>query len=386
MKPLSIYIHIPFCQSKCFYCDFLSAKATSDQEMTDYVAALIYEIEMEAPKYRDYEVQTVFFGGGTPSILPGDMIMAILCKLQKAFTFSPTKQPEITIEINPGTITGVILSKYKAAGINRLSFGLQSANAKELKRLGRIHNYGEFLSTYKKARELGFQNINIDLIQAIPGQTFRSWKKTLKKAARLKPEHISAYSIIIEPGTIFGDKYADGQPEAYEIADEKTDRQIYHYTKKYLEKKNNIRYEISNYARPGYECRHNLTYWRRNDFLGFGLGASSLIGNKRWKNISELKSYIMIYLGGKQPEKEELQVLSLKDQIEEYMFLGLRVTEGVNICHFEKTFKQDIYDFYGPLLQKLKEQKLISISDNNITLTSYGIDISNYVLAQFLLK
>ncbi|MCL2717899.1 MAG: radical SAM family heme chaperone HemW [Lachnospiraceae bacterium] len=410
MKPLSIYIHIPFCKSKCHYCDFLSAPVSSKTEQADYTKALLQEIEIEALAYQDYQVKTVFIGGGTPSILPAENIEAILCKLKSSFNFAANDDTEITIEINPGTITGVILSKYRAAGINRLSFGLQSANNNELKLLGRIHTYDEFLSTYNEARNLGFQNINIDLISAIPGQSFSSWKQTLEKVSGLLPEHISAYSLIIEPGTSFHEIYAGGNDKAREIVGEEQERQIYHYTKSYLEAKNNSRYEISNYAKPGYECKHNLTYWRRGDYVGFGLGASSLIDNKRWSNISDLKSYIMIYQnkqvapGGDDSKKidsqfslndsnnssfllsgckEKLQVLSLKEQIEEYMFLGLRLTEGVNKKHFKKTFGHEINEFYESVLLKLKEQKLIEVGEY-ITLTAYGVDVSNYVLAEFL--
>lgn len=396
MKPLSIYIHIPFCQSKCYYCDFLSAQS-SEEEQADYIESLLHEIEIEAPSYRDYEVRTIFIGGGTPSVLPAENIVEILCKLKTLFQFSAIISPEISIEINPGKITSDMLSQYRGAGINRLSFGLQSTFDEELKMLGRIHTYQEFLSTYQNARNLGFDNINIDLISSIPNQSITSWKDTLRRVILLEPEHISAYGLIIEPGTPFHEKYGLKKSDAIESAEEEQESEIYHATKSVLESNNNMRYEISNYARPGYECRHNLTYWRRGDYVGFGLGASSLIDNKRWSNIVHLKSYITIYQGKCRPladnktlknvkptVKEKLQVLSIKAQIEEFMFLGLRLTEGIHLTSFKKIFGRDINEYYAPILFKLKEQKLIHIDEKTIALTPYGIDVSNYVLAHFL--
>ena len=347
--------------------------------MADYAAALLCEIEMEAPAYDDYEVRTVFFGGGTPSVLAAEDVERILCKLREMFHFAGNNEVEITIEVNPGTITGVVLKKYQEIGINRISFGLQSAHDDELKLLGRIHTYGEFLSLYQEARALGFGNLNIDLISALPNQSFASFKETLRRVTSLKPEHISAYSLIIEPNTPFYEKYAFMATEAGQMAAEEKERKIYYHTKSYLESKNIMRYEISNYAKPGFECQHNLTYWRRGDYVGFGLGAASLVDNKRWSNSSDLKMYNL----ARTSLKEKLQVLSLKEQMEEFMFLGLRLTEGININHFKNIFAQDINECYGSVLLKLKEQNLIQISDH-IILTGYGVDVSNYVFTQFL--
>jgi len=398
MKPISIYIHIPFCKSKCYYCDFLSAVPQVGEEQSNYVAALLREIEIEADAYQDYEVQTIFIGGGTPSVLSVEEIEAILCKLKKTFNLKSENDIEITIEINPGTVTSVILSKYKELGINRLSFGLQSTKNKELRILGRIHSFEEFLSTYHEARKIGFTNINIDLISAVPGQSKLSWQETLKIVTDLNPEHISAYGLIFEPETRFYEKYVSRKNEADEIVDEETERQIYHYTKEFLESKNYTRYEISNYSRPGYECKHNMVYWKRGDYVGFGLGAASLVNNKRWKNITDLESYIMIYQSDKNDRgeentsrlqkksniKEKTQVLSLREQIEEFMFLGLRLTEGVNRVHFKELFGKDVDEIYGTTLEKLEAQKLL-FNGSNISLKSFGVDISNYVMAEFLL-
>jgi len=398
MKPLSIYIHIPFCKSKCYYCDFLSAVPHSNEEQSNYVTALLREIEIEAVAYQDYEIRTIFIGGGTPSVLSVEELEVILCKLKKTFIFASEADIEVTIEINPGTVTSVILSKYKELGINRLSFGLQSTKNKELRILGRIHSFEEFLSTYHEARKIGFKNINIDLISAVPEQSLTSWQETLSIISTLNPEHISAYSLIIEPGTAFYEKYVSRNGKAIEIADEETERQIYHYTKEYLETNNYKRYEISNYSKPGYECKHNIVYWRRGDYVGFGLGAASMVSNKRWSNITDIESYIMIYQNeeinksGKNTSilkknasaKEKTQLLSLREQIAEFMFLGLRLTEGVNRVRFKELFGKDIDEIYGTTLEKLEAGQLIN-NGCNVSLTSYGVDVSNYVMAEFLL-
>lgn len=389
MKRLSIYIHVPFCKSKCYYCDFLSVDTASEEEKISYTAALLNEIELEAVHYYDYEVSTVFIGGGTPSVLPYDCVEAIMRKLREHYRFSDSKKnyPEVTIEVNPGTITGDIFYRYRDAGINRLSIGLQSANESELRMLGRSHTFEEFLLAYHDARGSGFTNINIDLISSLPSQSLESWNNTLNKVISLNPEHISVYGLIAEAGTLFYEKYFAAISKNNEAAEEEMDRLIYYHTKDVLQENNYIRYEISNHAKPGYECRHNLMYWKRGDYAGFGLGASSMVNNRRWSNISDLKSYIMIYSdSGKDislSAKEKCVDLSLNEQIEEYMFLNLRLTEGVNKESFRRIFNQDIDDVYSVVLEKLSGQKLININ-SHISLTTYGIDISNYVLAQFL--
>jgi len=405
MKPLSIYVHIPFCRAKCNYCDFLSFTFAPEAVQRDYVKALLLEIEIEAAAYRDYEVRTVFIGGGTPSLLSVEDIKAIISKLRKCYCFADDIEPEITIEVNPGTVTDDILCCYRELGINRLSFGVQSADDNELKLLGRIHTFEEFLGGYHSARKHGFNNINVDIIFSLPSQTLSSWTNTIEQIVKLEPEHISAYSLIIEPDTPFYDLYSVDACKGSEIIDDETDRDIYRFTKGFLNEYNYTRYEISNYAKNGYECMHNITYWRRGDYVGFGLGAASMINNTRWSNIGDLKSYIMIYLNeggfesafldknydeskiGKQNQgtKIKLHALSLKEQIEEYLFLGLRLTDGVNLVQFKSTFNNDLFYFYKDILNELKENKLINI-DNTVTLTDYGIDISNYVMSRFLFE
>lgn len=275
MKNLSIYIHIPFCVRKCLYCDFLSGPAC-DGEMESYVNLLLREIEKQSIFYGDHRVVSIFLGGGTPSLLPARETGRILRQVRECFYVA--EDAEITIECNPGTVTAEKLENYITYGINRFSIGLQSTDDGELARIGRIHNYRDFLETYEMARKAGFGNINIDLMAGLPGQGIASYRKTLERVVALSPEHISAYSLILEEGTPL---YVN--QKSYTFPDEDEDREMYELTGTVLGQAGFHRYEISNYAREGRECRHNKVYWRRGDYVGFGLGASSMIRNVRWK-------------------------------------------------------------------------------------------------------
>lgn len=363
MRPLEIYIHIPFCIKKCNYCDFLSAPSTG-KERESYVKSLCRKIRSYVRLAGAYHVVSIFIGGGTPSILEPGQIKAILGTVREVFLVE--KDAEITIEMNPGTVTREKLTAYKTSGVTRLSIGLQSADNKELEILGRIHTYEEFLETYQMAREEGFSNINIDLISAIPCQTVASWEKTLRTAAELGPEHISAYSLIIEEGTPFYDRYGGGM-HAGELPGEEEERLMYQNTRRLLERYGYRRYEISNYAKPGYECRHNLGYWSRTEYLGIGTGAASLIENRRWTE------------GG------QIQALSIQEQMEEFMFLGLRKMKGVSKEQFKDTFGHSAEEIYGAVLKEMKEKKLLEEREGYVRLTEKGIDISNYVMSEFLL-
>lgn len=389
MKNLSIYIHIPFCIKKCKYCDFLSYPAR-EGEREAYVTLLLTEVEKQSIFYDGYKVISVFIGGGTPSVLEGKAIEAILCKLKEKFNF--IKNPEITIEVNPGTVTEDKLRSYLESGINRLSIGLQTADDNELRILGRIHDYRTFLDTYGLARKIGFRNINIDLISAIPGQTYSSYRETLSKTLALEPEHISAYSLILEEGTWF---YEHGAELTFPTEEE--DRRLYELTGEILSEYNYIRYEISNYAKEGYECIHNKTYWLRGSYVGFGLGAASLVDEVRWNNKRTMKEYEEAL--HKQPEQpicpdglpqararfgEDVQCLTIDEQMEEFMFLGLRLTEGVEKKVFEKKFGVSMEEIYGKTLEKLQREALIAV-DERIRLTPYGVDVSNYVMSELLL-
>lgn len=385
MFPLEIYIHIPFCVKKCAYCDFLSAPST-EEERERYVNLLCEEIAASSVWAKEYEVVTVFFGGGTPSILKGEQIERILKVLRESFVIA--ENAEITLEMNPGTVTGEKLEIYKRAGINRLSIGLQSVHNEELKMLGRIHTYEEFLESYHMAREAGFDNMNVDLISAIPGQTVESWRKTLSTILELKPEHISAYSLILEPGTPFYELYAKENDKVEKLLpDEDAERQMYRQTRVMLKEAGYERYEISNYSRSGYECRHNLGYWNRVPYLGFGIGAASLVPQEmsvkgkmcRYSNPDNIEEYQKCFL-----DKFKGEPLEREDEMEEFMFLGLRKTSGVLKGQFRSCFQTGIEEVYGGQLEKLKNFRLIEENEERIWLTERGIDVSNMVFVEFM--
>ena len=397
-KPLGIYVHIPFCIQKCLYCDFLSAPS-DDATRESYVNALLAEIDAQAPLYKGFQVHTVFFGGGTPSLLMPEQTAAILERLYQRFSFLPEKEMEITLEANPGTLTEEKLRAWRKAGVNRLSIGLQSAHDEELKSLGRIHTRKEFLWGYEAARRAGFSNLNIDLMSALPGQSVESWMDTLESVVELKPEHISAYSLIIEEGTPFYDWYGpqDAASEKRQmekrkpLPSEEEDRLMYERTGEYLAKGGYGRYEISNYALPGFACRHNLAYWERTDYAGFGLGAASLRENVRWSNTAELAEYLAHagQTGEETRIKKEMTRLSIQDQMEEFMFLGLRKTEGVSASTFERLYGKPLEAVYEEPVERLIREGLLlryQKEDGSVffRLSDKGIDVSNYALAMFL--
>lgn len=393
-KDLRLYIHVPFCVKKCYYCDFLSGP-TNKEGIRNYFNALYKEIRSYKGRTEKYTVSSVFIGGGTPSSVDSEYIVRTIKELKDVFEII---DPEITIEINPGTVDRMKLIEYKNAGINRISFGLQSTDDYELKLLGRIHSYGQFVENYNLARDIGFNNINIDLMSALPGQGLNTWEKTLQRIVNLKSDHISAYSLIIEEGTPFYNLYGPDGTNKDLLPDEDTDRLIYKSTKDMLESFGYKRYEISNYAREGYECSHNLAYWDGTDYLGIGLGSSSLIFNTRFHNTNNMKEYIVLInkhdihdiqdknlLYNTFGIREEIITLTKNDQIEEFMFLGLRKTAGVSKDEFFKRFDISIEDIYGNTLIELKNNCLLDIDNDKVWLTDYGIDISNRVLAEFLL-
>ena len=372
-KQLELYIHIPFCIRKCQYCDFLSGP--SDRKTRDrYMDALQKEIQA-VRDVEAYEIVSVFIGGGTPSVLEAGAIASLMDTVRKKFALRD--DIEITIEANPGTVDREKLSVFRRAGINRLSLGLQSTDPAELKMLGRIHTYEEFLQSYRMARAAGFDNINIDLMFAVPGQTEEAWKQHLREVAELEPEHISAYSLIIEEGTPFAEKELD-------LPDEDTEYQMYEDTAEILKEYGYHQYEISNYAKKGYECRHNAGYWKRTEYLGLGLGASSLYGGLRFFNTRDMQEYLRF---SDQAEKirKEVTRLGRKDEIEEFMYLGLRMTEGVSEEDFEEKFGEKLENIYAPVLQKYKETGFLEYTGTNWRFTRKGIHVSNHILADFLL-
>ena len=372
-SPVEIYIHIPFCIRKCDYCDFLSGPS-GPKEQADYVQALLREIQaVEEGEGRS--VSSIFIGGGTPSVLDERLLGDILKEIRNRFKIE--EDAEITIEVNPGTANIGKLQAYREMGINRLSIGLQSPEDRELKILGRIHNYGQFLETYQEARIVGFDNINIDLMSAIPDQTYEGWVKNLRTVAELEPEHISAYSLIVEEGTPFAARKLN-------LPDEDTEYNMYEATAQILKEYGFEQYEISNYARKGRECRHNVGYWTRQDYLGFGLGASSLYGKERFANTTDMKKYLE---NSRNPEKirEKEPSLTREDEMAEFMFLGLRMTKGISKADFQKCFGCTIESVYGEVLEKYESMGLLLEQDGRIFLSREGIHVSNSIMAEFLL-
>ena len=391
MNNLEIYIHIPFCIKKCSYCDFLSFPA-SDDEKERYVSALCAEIKNAKAQYGDLNITTVYMGGGTPSVLSCSQIEKIGSALHDTFNLNGLKgkkknfirkkeippRIEFTFEANPKTLDKDKLKAFKDIGANRVSLGLQSADNNELKELGRIHTYEDFLDSFWLAREEGFDNINTDIMQAVPRQNIYSYRKTLANVMALRPEHISAYSLIIEEGTPFYERMNGPSPLA--LPDEDEEREIYYETGDVLGRAGYAQYEISNYALSGRQCRHNIGYWRRENYLGLGLGASSMVDNVRWKNTPDMKKY----LEGTDI-KEEIQKLSVKEQMEEYMFLGLRLADGISKEKFFESFKTDFDFIYGAKVYELAADGLIESDGDMVRLTKWGVDVSNRVFAEFLL-
>ena len=402
MRELSLYLHIPFCARKCRYCDFLSWPA-AEREQREYLELLLLEIEKQSFFYKDYDVASVFVGGGTPSLLAADAINILFEKLNHDFAIK--KDCEITVEANPDSLTTEKLTAFSRAGVNRLSIGLQSTDDEELRRIGRLHDYQTFCRAYENARQTGFRNINIDLMASLPGQTFDSYRKTLERVLQLRPEHISAYSLMLEEGTWL---YEHRKELLFPTEDE--DRAFYELTGKMLAEYNYNRYEIPNYALDGYACRHNQVYWTRGDYAGFGLGAASMVDNVRWSNPRSIPEYRDALLrpysastdfepaertgAGLAAAKTDLtaararlsgnvQYLSVQEQMEEFMFLGLRLTKGVSKQDFREIFGLPIEEVYGKAIEALRRDGLL-LADDFVRLTPFGTDISNYVMEKFL--
>lgn len=357
----SLYIHIPFCKSKCKYCDFLSFPNT--EYINAYKKALLEEIN--AFDCENESIKSIFIGGGTPSVIDSGIIAEIMESIGK---LNIEKNIEITIEANPGTLTEEKVKEYRKSGINRISMGLQAWQNSMLKKLGRIHTRESFLESYELAQKY-FNNINIDLMFSLPDQSYDMWFETLENVTNLKPQHISAYSLIIEEGTPFYEMDLN-------LPDEETDRIMYHSAIKFLDEKGYKQYEISNFAKVGYESVHNLVYWERGNYKGFGLGAASLIDNVRYKNTEIMSEYIN---GVTIAEKE---VLTKSEQMAEFMFLGLRMTKGVSISEFKRIFDEDMLLKYKSVINKYSNY--IIVEGDNLRLKTEGMDISNMIFAEML--
>ena len=380
VRELELYIHIPFCVQKCKYCDFLSAPATT-QVQNAYMEALLTEIrDANIPCDTDVKedvVVSVFIGGGTPSAVEPHWITEVLRAVKERFVLA--EDAEITMEMNPGTVTVESLEIYRKAGVNRLSIGCQSMRDEELKVIGRIHDYKQFLDTYCAVREAGFNNVNVDLMSALPNQSVEEWEESLRKVLSLQPqpEHISAYSLIVEEGTPFYSMYEKGE---LSLPDEDEERKMYWLADRILQEAGYGHYEISNYAKAGYACRHNCGYWTRRNYLGFGIGAASLYDNSRFRNGDSLQEYLNAPLGC----REEIQKLSLREQMDETMFLGLRMIAGVDTEVFYQTYGIRAEEIYGQQIAESIEEGLLKCRESRVFLTNRGLDLSNYVMAKFL--
>lgn len=376
MKELGVYVHIPFCKQKCLYCDFVSfAKQENIQEK--YMQALKKEIKEWKEQNKDIQIKTIYIGGGTPSYVNSKNIQEIANLLKTNYI------QEFTIEVNPGTVTIEKLQDYKKAGINRLSIGLQSTNNNLLKEIGRIHSFEDFLETYKLARKIGFKNINIDLMIGLPNQTIADLKESLMKIVNLNPEHISVYSLIVEDETPIKKLI---EKEILKLPEEDLERQMYWYVKNFLELKGYKHYEISNFAKAGFDSKHNTDCWEQAEYIGFGVAAHSYIDNKRFCNCSNIQQYIENCNNGKFNKNIIVQeIQNQKDKMKEYMVLGLRKIDGVSIQKFENKFNENPIIIFRKEFSKLNEQKLILIDGDTIKLSNKGLDFANLVWQEFVL-
>lgn len=381
MKEIGIYIHIPFCKKKCNYCDFISFQ-NKNEYIEQYINCLKKEIE-ESIKIENIEeiiVRTIYIGGGTPSYISSNYIVDLIKEIKEKYKI--TADAEITIEVNPGTVTREKLEDYYNIGINRLSIGLQSDNDEILKKIKRIHTYSEFLETYELARDIGFKNINIDLMLALPNQTIEILENTVNNIIKLKPEHISVYSLIIEEGTKLEEQVKNKE---IKLPDENTERIMYNLVNEILKQNNYIQYEISNYSKPNFNSKHNLDCWNQKEYIGFGVASHSYINMERFSNTENLEEYIK-NIKNKQIQKNYIinEIQDKTNQMKEYMMLGLRKIQGISISEFKQKFNENPIYLYRIELDKLVKKELIEIDFDNIKLTKKGLDFANLVWEEFI--
>lgn len=374
---LGLYIHIPFCVTKCKYCDFNSFKIDLNEKIK-YLNYLGEEMKLYKEEIKNREIDSIFVGGGTPSILNENEINILFEKIKENFNIK--SNAEITMECNPGTLTLNKLKAMKESGVNRLSIGLQAVQNHHLKYIGRIHTFEEFEKNYHDAKQMGFDNINIDLMYALPNQSREDWMESLEKVVKLNPTHISAYSLILEENTELFKMY---ERDEFNLLDENTDIEMYEYTINYLKSYGYNQYEISNYAKDKFECKHNVLYWKCEEYVGIGASASGYLNGIRYNNICELDNYEKMILEGKKPIEWE-EKLSIKDEIEESIFLGLRMNEGIQISDFKEKYNFDFEKEYKNEIEKLSKMELIEIDNNRMKLTQKGREISNSVFVEFI--
>jgi oxygen-independent coproporphyrinogen-3 oxidase len=381
MPTAALYIHIPFCEKRCVYCDFYTV-AGINSRIPDYIDALKKEIAFRATEFfwQRQRFATIFFGGGTPSLLSPDQIAEILEYVFAYFNFE--KNPEITLEANPGTVTGEQLANYRAIGINRLSLGVQSFHADELKMLDRLHSPQQAMEAVMMARHAGFENINMDFMFALPQQTISRWQQNLEQAIELQPAHISAYNLTIEIGTPLD--FAIRKGKIHPLTEEE-EREFYHFTIDFLERHGYPQYEVSNFAKPGFEAKHNIKYWDDSAYLGLGASAHSYDGKRRFWNVANLRKYLESLAANRLPE-EESEKLSKRQKIFETTFLGLRQRQGVDLLAFAKKFHQSFDATFNGAVQEMERQGLLSRQDNYLQLTKEGLFLCDEICARLALQ
>ena len=376
MKKIGVYIHIPFCKQKCYYCDFISFP-NIEKMQEKYVRALLKEIQNFIKENQELKIETIYIGGGTPSYIDSKYIEKILS------LFNKKNLIESTIEVNPGTVNKEKLEDYKKAGINRLSIGLQSTSNRLLKQIGRIHKFEDFLNTYNLAKNIGFNNINVDLMIGLPNQNIADIKKSLEEVVKLNLTHISVYSLIIEENTPIAQMVEKGE---LNLPDEEEERNMYWYVKNFLELQGYNHYEISNFSKKGYESKHNLDCWEQKEYVGFGLAAHSYINKIRYSNTEDLEKYIKNCEESRFNENKTIQEKQNHfTQEQEYMLLGLRKIDGVSIQNFKNKFGENPIFVFRNELNKLVEEKLLKVTEDNIMLTNKGLDLANLVWEEFVL-
>ena len=374
-KEIGIYVHIPFCKRKCDYCDFISY-SNKDSKIQEYIEAVKKEIELQKIKS---EITTIYVGGGTPSYIESKYIKEIIEEIKKK---NVSNDAEITIEVNPGTVTLEKLRDYKECGINRLSIGLQTTQNNLLKQIGRIHDFEQFIETYKMARKEGFENINVDLMLGLPNQRIKDLKDSLEKVIELQPEHISVYSLIIEEGTPICNKIEKGD---LELPEEELERNMYWYVKNTLELNGYKHYEISNFARKGYESKHNMNCWKQKEYVGIGLAAHSYRDITRYSNTEQMGEYIRNVKNQNLERNRIIHEIQKEDDTKkEYMILGLRQIDGIKISKFKEKFGDNPIYLFRNELKKLSDENLIYVDEDNIKLTNKGIDFANLVWEEFV--
>ncbi len=378
-KAIGIYVHIPFCQKKCYYCDFYSLPDIEESLIDEYCQAVAAEIKMVSSTMDDLLVSTIFLGGGTPSLLSAWQVNTILQQVKASFPVSA--DVEITIEANPATIDLPKFEQYLITGVNRISLGAQSFHDEELQVLGRVHKAKDIFDAVQIFHKCGFKNFNLDLIYAIPGQSNKSWEANLHKAIELEPAHISAYLLQLDPETVMGKRVA---AKLLVLADEDSEAEMYDRTVEILTDGNFRQYEISNFSVPGYECRHNLSYWRSINYLGFGAGAVNFVNSRRFMNDPNVLQYINRIRSGNQPLTKELENMSPRERLADAMVLGLRLIEGINIEEINDRFDTDIMEEYNREIQENIEKGLLILKNGQLSLTRRGYFISNQVLCHFI--